>query len=324
MNKYGIIFLVSAELIVIFVMGLKIFQKNKNVLGTMSVYPIKKESLIFHPTDKLKYFYEPVPNSLEYSPDFLPNKTIYNINGDSLNAIINFPIEKPLDTFRIITLGDSFTFGVGVNTKDNWPEKLEDMLKNSLKCKKIEVINLGVPGYDIEYSVERFKIRGSKYKPDLVIWFLKKDDFTQIGEIFRPELNQIEKKLTQLQLNQLVWRKKNIVFNDWLNVINNYTINKMGEERVLKKQLKNLEKINNFYNGPLLIFTFPLTEDKYQSIMKKFSNKRKNTLFYDGITRIYNNKNLYLPDGHPSKEGHERIATDLFNYLIKNKIIPCN
>ena len=93
---------------------------------------------------------------------------------------------------------------------------------------------------------------------------------------------------------------------------------------MLNTQYNILKKINNFYLGKLLIFTFPLTEVKYKTIIKKFSNERKGTFFYDGITHIYNNNNLYLPDGHPSKEGHNVIANDLFKYIINNKIIPCN
>ena len=58
-------------------------------------------------------------------------------------------IKKNKDTFRIITLGDSFTFGMYINTKDNWTELLEDKLNSDMGCKNIsmfEVINLGVGG----------------------------------------------------------------------------------------------------------------------------------------------------------------------------------
>ena len=86
-----------------------------------------------------------------------------------------------------------------VNTKDNWSKKLEDILnKNLSKCNKInkfEVINLGEYGYDIQYSVERYKIRRQKYKPHLILWFLKNDDFEEINEIMRENEEKYKVKI---------------------------------------------------------------------------------------------------------------------------------
>ena len=75
-----------------------------------------------------------------------------------------------------MTLGDSFTFGVYVNTEDNWTELLEDKL-NSIKniCPNtdhFEVINLGVGGYDIEYAAKRYINRGKVYNPNIILLLL--------------------------------------------------------------------------------------------------------------------------------------------------------
>ena len=170
--------LITFQLVIILFLGFKIYQRQKNILGTISVNPINKESIALKPSNELKYFYEPGQNFTDKTPGhsyFKAFKAIYTINEDGLNERFNYSLEKPNNVFRIITIGDSFTFGLYVDTKDNWTEVLEDILNKELSCqniKKFEVINLGVEGYDFEYAVERFKVRGLKYNPDLVLWLM--------------------------------------------------------------------------------------------------------------------------------------------------------
>jgi len=57
-----------------------------------------------------------------------------------------------------------------VSDEENWPAVLEKIVNSNIICtptKKIEVINLGVEGYDFEYEIARFNKRGKKYNPDL-------------------------------------------------------------------------------------------------------------------------------------------------------------
>lgn len=119
MNKI-ILFLISVEIVFIIILILNITQKSKNLPGFISINPIKKEIMAFTPTDKLKYFYKPKPNTTETdSAYWLTYKPEYTINSDSLNERFEYLVNKPKDTYRIITLGNSFTFGMWVNTKDN-------------------------------------------------------------------------------------------------------------------------------------------------------------------------------------------------------------
>src|SRR3989344_7968954 len=123
----------------------------------------------------------------------------------------NKKFEKDLKNFRIITLGDSFTFGQYINTNQNYSEILEDNLNNNLHCREIkhfDVINLGVPGYDLEYEVERFNLKGLNYNPDLVIWLINDWNISIINELMKPineELLKDSKEKDEIKRFETAW-----------------------------------------------------------------------------------------------------------------------
>jgi len=79
--------------------------------------------------------------------------------------------EKAAGTFRIVALGDSFLWGIGVSDNERVSEVLER------KFNGVEVLNLGVSGYGpIQYSLMTEKVLG--LRPDLVIiLFCLSNDF---------------------------------------------------------------------------------------------------------------------------------------------------
>ena len=174
--------IIIVQLIIISLIALHIYTKKNH--HQISITPINKSDIQQTETDDLKYFFDLEPNQIStWSASFLkkPITTVYNHDG--LNDTKNYSIEKEPGTFRILTLGDSYTFGHFVNTKNNWTEILENKLNEKPICRNIknfEVINLGAPGYDLTYEVARYKKTGQKYNPDLVIWMLV--EFGRINE----------------------------------------------------------------------------------------------------------------------------------------------
>lgn len=77
---------------------------------------------------------------------------------------------KPENEFRIIALGDSFTWGDGLaDPKDTWPEALSRRLRELYPGKNINVINLGIRGFTTFNEYELFDRVGKNLDPDLVI-----------------------------------------------------------------------------------------------------------------------------------------------------------
>lgn len=74
---------------------------------------------------------------------------------------------KPSNTFRILALGDSFTFSAGTELEDTYAKVLERLLAQS-SMMKFEVINAGVEGYGPEHYLEYFKDVGVSLQPDVL------------------------------------------------------------------------------------------------------------------------------------------------------------
>ncbi len=306
-------------------LGIKIYQKQMKVLGTKVYAPIEKESIIVNPDSELQRFYEPAPNTIENVNPWVPYKATYTINSDSLNERFEYSPEKPDRTFRIITLGDSYTYGLYVDTENNYSEKLEDKLNDTLSCNnydQFEVINLGVGGYDIQYASERYKIRGQKYNPDLIIWFIKNGDMVQLNERMLVEEKIIAAELKKTgEFDKLV--KKGNFYPSWSRAMQK-VIDTYGRVHLFKTQMNFLENFRDTYVNPLLIITFPSTNGEYKRALEELTASRDNMTFHGNIPDIYNINGASFPnDGHPTILGHTIITDNLFEYLTKEGFISC-
>jgi len=94
-----------------------------------------------------------------------------------------YPLPRSPNTFRIVVLGDSYTFGQGVERDKTFPAQLEKLLNGMGADVKFEVINLGFCGLNTitekqilaDYGINPDtwaadpRYRGLAYQPDLVI-----------------------------------------------------------------------------------------------------------------------------------------------------------
>ena len=322
--------IIVLQIIFITSLGIIIHNKQNRVLGT-SINILSKNDLIFPKNPTFKYFYENTPNSTESSNlDWfgLPNENYtISVNASGFNQLSNYSIEKPQETYRIITIGDSYTYGSDVNTQDNYPSQLEKKLNSNLKCKNIsdfQVINLGVPGYDIPYTVERYKQRGQKYNPDLVLWFLIGDDFKRYNEELLPREKALENQLKSTgEYDKLIKDKQ--YYYAWEKVKDEIINEAGGEGNMLKMQEKSMEGLNELYTGKLLVFAldYPFTNDADISALKDFTKNRSNTYFNLSPNLYLQPGQMIINVGHPSAKGYTEIVNNLYNYIVLNNIIPC-
>jgi lysophospholipase L1-like esterase len=91
------------------------------------------------------------------------------INADGFRNLKDFVRPKPPGVFRVVTLGESSTFGYGLN-EDNqtYPYQLEQILQSMYPDRKIEVYNLGIPHFRSDNILALAKHEVPGLQPDLI------------------------------------------------------------------------------------------------------------------------------------------------------------
>jgi lysophospholipase L1-like esterase len=100
------------------------------------------------------------------------------INRQGFRADREYPLEPPPGIRRIVAVGDSFTFGNGVEIEEAFPSLLERRLPAT------EVINLGVPGYGVDQQLLMLESRGLRFYPDVVLLGLHTPDVFRNTQAF--------------------------------------------------------------------------------------------------------------------------------------------
>lgn len=110
----------------------------------------------------------PTPN-LREQPYRLPvGTTIVSTNDMGLREV-EVPSEKRPGEFRILCLGDSWTFGLGVSAEQTFAKRLQALLRQEFPRRPIGVVNAGVPGYNWYQAYHSTDALLSRYHPDLVL-----------------------------------------------------------------------------------------------------------------------------------------------------------
>jgi len=187
---------------------LKIRKRGKNVVKSILIPIIWIIILLILSEVSLRLFYPqpifkhtviesipPIFNESSYFPwELKPlTKTQHISVTDEFNVSINinslgyrdyeFTKNKPNDTYRILAIGDSTTYGFGVEINETYIKILEKFL-NEKEDKKYYIINAGFKsgrGPDTEYLF--IKKEGISLNPDMIIvGFFMENDFRDYRE----------------------------------------------------------------------------------------------------------------------------------------------
>ena len=104
----------------------------------------------------------------------------YGFRGEDIKK------EKDPDTYRIMAMGDSFTFGVGAGEKETIPYLIGKALRQ--KGRNVEVINAGFGSYSPLLHSLKVTREYAEFKPDLVLYFF---DFSDLADDWRYEKNLV-------------------------------------------------------------------------------------------------------------------------------------
>jgi lysophospholipase L1-like esterase len=78
---------------------------------------------------------------------------------------LEYPEARRAGYHRIVVLGDSVAFGIGLPNESIFTSRLEE----TLRPERVEVMNLAVGGYDVQDEAGRLSTLGLRLKPDVVL-----------------------------------------------------------------------------------------------------------------------------------------------------------
>ncbi|MDP6539018.1 MAG: GDSL-type esterase/lipase family protein [Planctomycetota bacterium] len=118
------------------------------------------------------------------------------------------PLREPVaaeDTLRVVTLGDSSTFGLGVAYGESYSARLEERLRAA--GREAQVIDGGVVGFTVRQGLERYRDTFSAYRPDVVV-----AAFGAVNDHYSC-LDLSDRRKIEHERAQLSWGKR---LSDWL------------------------------------------------------------------------------------------------------------
>ncbi|MCH7564719.1 MAG: SGNH/GDSL hydrolase family protein [Gemmatimonadetes bacterium] len=137
----------------------------------------------------------------------------WTTNQQGLRAREAYRIPREAGTHRVLVIGDSFTFGIGVNDDETFSALLQGMLEQSCPTMEVEVINAGVGGWSTSHELEFLERFGLSFEADVVVLGFFGNDldgnsssgihYLEDGELFvspvelRPSLGRL-KRVTEL------------------------------------------------------------------------------------------------------------------------------
>lgn len=80
-----------------------------------------------------------------------------------------YEIAKPVNTFRVAVIGDSYTMPAGVKVEESYHSLLEERLNKEQRELTYEFINFAVGGYNLRQYYGVIKYKTQEYDPDLII-----------------------------------------------------------------------------------------------------------------------------------------------------------
>ncbi|MFC1849771.1 SGNH/GDSL hydrolase family protein [candidate division CSSED10-310 bacterium] len=291
----------------------------------------------------------------EYKPGLFPMDEAQF--SDHRNFLINadgfrdreFSAHHPPDLIRIIVLGDSVTTGNGIPNPGNvYPALVQKILNHSSGRQKYEVYNMAVGGYHTLQEVETLRVKGLKYKPDLVLIGFCINDFDLevdggVYQKLQQQLGGAEKKILE-RMYQQSWSwfhyflsKSRLLFFLYYRTLGN-SIRTSGEFEYQRDILQGkdpvsvglalLDRLQQEHGFRSYLFIIPALVNNFNEYgfrhihhrVEKICEHYPEIQIYDTLPDFkvrHENGSIFSIDGlHPNEYGHQVLAKVIAGKLL--------
>lgn len=256
--------------------------------------------------------------------------------------------EKPVNTFRIGIVGDSYTFAPFMQFTDAFPKILERMLNLNETAMRGEVINYGVPAYSADHEtavirkayqegadlvILQITLNDAELKP-LTPTGIRKDMPDRFGEL-QPTDRQRKifgfSRLAELVVRRLHNTSTHRNYVDYFYEVFNHP----RGWRMFVSSISRMREIAQRHDKPFVAVVFPIfgiaVDDNYPffALHKKITDQLEQlgVPFLD-LAETYRDipvdRLQVWPgvDRHPNEIAHRMAAEEMYIWLVENNLIP--
>jgi lysophospholipase L1-like esterase len=245
--------------------------------------------------------------------------------------------EKQKDELRILLLGDSVTFGVGVRAEDTFGRKLESVLRSNLN-RPVRTVNTGVGGYNTVQEYATLTSFAEVIDPDMVFLLYVMNDIEINDPPFNPWSHKELKGKSPPEILNILLKKSWIYRLGFF--VSSYAFTSDSSEipsldkdwRGIKESRDSLAKIANFCQARKIPFvTFFYRPKNVSSIKPSIGDQLFQEILSVGnkhqfpvvdIEPWWGSRNMRsmtnsVVDSHPNRLGHEVLAIGMADFLGK-------
>jgi lysophospholipase L1-like esterase len=312
------------------------FHENRSRDWEQAVLPAEERlpglTFQFRPHSEFRLNYESNPRGYFDAQ----NGLTYHLNNYGLRGPDIAP-EKPEGVFRIIVLGDSFTFGEGVKWEDTFTYQLEQILRERVSP-KIEVLNFGTSSWSTSDETTYLEQVGVQFQPDLVLNVYVLNDANYAGGLDMWENFRAKYEATG-------WLKHSYLFSFAYATIAQQMIGRAYSQEMVNSALQDqaawdasfhfLQKGDGIAKGvdaayAVIIFPFLYQLDEnypFAVLHQKISDftQSVNIPTLDLLPAFSGQPYAALwahpSDQHPNEIGHRLAAEAIANFLIEKELL---
>jgi len=258
---------------------------------------------------------------------------------------------KPKNVFRILCLGDSCTFGLGVSISKTYHSLLENKLNQEYPTDKIryEVINAGCTGYTSSQGLSFYRLKGRHYKPDIVVCYFGNNEV--VKQVHLSDRNILYDSVPyglKFFQNQVLLRSA------LYRLMRKFIIEKVGKKDT--KEAENVARVSiEDYGKNILMFEHlckksdseviflaaPISKNAvfagkpkmkddiilYRKFLEEMAKEHNLHMLkiaeMTELSEMVGSDRIYFQDvSHPTEMGHELIMNRLYEYLVANQLLP--
>jgi lysophospholipase L1-like esterase len=242
--------------------------------------------------------------------------------------------ERPAGIFRILGVGDSFTFGTGVRQEHTFLARLAERLEQD-QPGRCEVLNLGVMGYNTPQELALLDHVGRELDPQLVVVCMFLNDMQGGGthELFNVDAKRRGLARHSMLADRIVWmlQRRRQIADLTASYHASFAPDSAGWQRAQHLLVEERERLEA-RGTKLVLMIFPVLWDlgagypfkaPHATVSAFAKENAIPVLDLLGAFEGHDGPELWVhaTNQHPNEEGH-RIAGDaLYDFLTENSLL---